>query len=171
MPRYMVELVYRFFMCNGYGVRVAVPIPYTKRVHGVEKKFYQFVDVVAMRGGEVVIVECRDFRKVKKISDSLDRLAKLFELAEKHVVETLGMSNTRIRKILVVEDRDLRRIEPYIRRLTSCGIELVPLSTVLRELITCSFREEEYRKVRGEGDLILAILRACARYLMGMEMG
>ncbi len=162
MVRYLVELAYRYYMCLGYSVRIAVPIPYTKRVGGVEKKFYQFIDVLALKSDEAIVAECRDFRNVKKVRDSLARLCKLFELALKALEPELC---GRVRKlILIVEDRDLSKIEPYRKLLDSRGISVLKLSEIIPVLIECSLREEEYRKARGEGDLILAVIRAIHRY-------
>jgi len=167
MPRYMVELTYRYFMCNGYLIRISLPIPYKKKVAGSEREFYQFIDVLAVKEDEVVIAECRDFKNVKKIVDSIDRLLRLFSTAEKYV-KNIFPRITRPRKILVVEDRDVERLRPYLQKLNKYGIEILPISSVISDLIKCSFREEEYRKTRGEGDLILAVLRSFARYLMGI---
>ncbi len=156
-----MELMYRYYMCMGYAVRVAIPIPYKKRVGGTERTFYQFIDLMAIKEDEVVLVECRDFKNVKKVGDSIKRLITLFERATAVIPSRYSV----IRRILVVEDRDLEKISPYEKILKNKGIELLPISKILKDIVECSFREEEYRKARGEGDVVLAIIRTLCRYL------
>ncbi|NPA97692.1 MAG: hypothetical protein GXO32_08855 [Crenarchaeota archaeon] len=162
MARYLVELVQRYFMCKSYAVRVAVPIPYRKRVGGSERIFHQFIDILAISPRETVIVECRDFKSVKRVRDSIHRLLRLF----KRSLAYLESNGYRVdRAILVVDDKDLEKIEPYLSILSSENVYVLKLSEILKELVECSLKEEEYRKLRGEGDTILAIIRVLYRYL------
>ncbi|HID80514.1 MAG TPA: hypothetical protein EYP48_02220 [Ignisphaera sp.] len=166
MPRYMIELLQRYYHCLGYYVRISIPIPYKKRIHGVEKTFYKFLDLAALNDRELLLIECRSFKNVKNLKAALERVCRFYSYVDK-ALETLFSTahSVTVRKLMFVEDDDLERLKPYSKILQKCGIEMRSLSSIIDELLKCSVQELELRKTRGEGDVILSIIAFIVRNL------
>ncbi len=166
MPRYMMELLSRIYMCRGYCVSVSVPIEIKKRSGSTTIKF---LDVLAIKGNELVLIEARSFRGVKRVRDAVKRVTKFFVIAENTIKNRINAGELpkvdTIKKVLYVEDEDYENVSQYSKILESYGITLEKISNIYSELIECAFREEALRKERGEGDTLLAIIARIARYL------
>ena len=166
MARYMIELLQRYYHCLGYYVRISIPIPYRKRIHGVEKTFYKFLDLAALNNKEVLLIECKSFKSVKNLRAALERVCKFYSYVDKALKSLILTPHTvTVRKLIFVEDDDLERLEPYSKILRKCGVEIQRLSGIIDELLKCSIREQELRKTRGEGDTILSIIAFLVRNL------
>ncbi len=155
----MIELLQRYYQCLGYFIRTSVPIPYKKKVRGIEKVFYKFLDIVAVRDNEVLLIECRSFKNVKKLKPAVERICRFYSYVDK-ALETLPVPkhNIIIRKLMYVEDDDWDRLAAYAGLLQKCGIEPIRISSIVEKLIECAEREQELRKTRGEGDVLLSII-------------
>ena len=173
MPRYMIELVHRYYMCNNYLTKIEIPIKYRKRVSGREKEFVKFLDLIAYRDKNLYLIECRSFKNVKKIKASLERICRFYEYVDqnlKELIEVYGLPrDVSIHRLLVVEKDDYLKLEKYGSLLKRCGIELLLLDNLLKDIIDCAKREFELRWSRGEGDTILAIIAYLNRYYESLE--
>ncbi len=167
MPRYMIELLQRYYQCLGYYTKVSTPIPYKKKIRGREVVFYKFLDLIAIRNNEILLIECRNFRKVKKLRDSLKRLCRFFTYVNDALDEILHLQlpNRIVRRIVFVDEEDYKRLSPYTEILGRCGIELQNLSMIVDEIVKCANREASLRETRGEGDIILSIIAFIAKHL------
>ncbi|HIP57329.1 MAG TPA: hypothetical protein EYH02_04595 [Ignisphaera aggregans] len=166
MPRYMIELLQRYYHCLGYYVRISIPIPYKKRIHGVEKTFYKFLDLAALNDRELLLIECKSFKNVKNLRAALERVCRFYDYVDEALKSSFSISHTiTVRKLMFVEDDDLERLKPYSKILQKCGIEIQGLSSIVDELLKCSIREQELRKTRGEGDIVLSIIAFLIRSL------
>jgi len=166
VPRYMIELLQRYYHCLGYYIRISIPIPYKKRIRGVEKTFYKFLDLAALNGRELLLIECKSFKNVKNLKAALERVCRFYNYVDKALESLFSISHAvTVRKLMFVEDEDLERLKPYFKLLQKCGIEIQGLSSIVEELLKCSVREQELRKTRGEGDIVLSIIAFLVRSL------
>jgi len=166
MPRYMIELLQRYYHCLGYYVRISIPIPYKKRIRGVEKTFYKFLDLAALNDKELLLIECKSFKNVKNLKAALERVCRFYSYVDKALESLFPTSyGITVRKLMFVEDDDLEKLKPYSRILHKCGIEMLGLSSIVDELLKCSIQEQELRKTRGEGDVVLSIIAFLIRNL------
>ncbi len=160
----MIELLQRYYQCLGYYIRTSVPIPYRKKVRGSEKIFYKFLDMVAIRNNEVLLIECRSFRNVKKLKPAIERICRFYNYVDRALESlSLPIGSATPRKLMYVEDDDWHRITDYMNILKRCGIEPIRISSIIEKLVECANHERELRKTRGEGDTILSIIALLAR--------
>ncbi len=162
MPRYLVELGWRYLHCLGYAVRVSHPISIPGR-RG--KKRLVFVDVLGFGRDEIVVLECRSIKGVKYVKRHVEKLTSTIRSMIENLRELYGVQ--RIRPIVLLDDEEINELERQglVQLIHRHGIEVLRLSKVIETLIDCGLRELECREMRGEGDLILTILAKVGTYL------
>ena len=132
----------------------------------MERTFYKFLDLVALNNREMLLIECKSFKNVKNLRAALERVCRFYSYVDKAIESLILTPHTvTVRKLIFVEDDDLERLEPYTRILQKCGVEVQRLSGIVDELLKCAIREQEFRKTRGEGDIILSIIAFLVRSL------
>ena len=173
MPRLLIELAQRFFMCRNYLISIRYPFKIKRQSKGgriIES--VKFIDILAYRRSELILVRCISFKNVKKIKRSIQKLVSWFKAAEDYLKEEIAnkkfpVENINvIHKVIIISDEELEERKELLKILKSRGIEIITTSTILSELEKCADEREALRsgKERGEGDLFLSLIRFITHY-------
>ncbi|RLG88144.1 MAG: hypothetical protein DRO15_03520 [Thermoprotei archaeon] len=173
MPRLLIELAQRFFLCKGY--LISIRYPFKMRRQGKGGKIIEstkFVDILAYRRNELILIRCASFKNVRRIKRAVQKLKLWFKAAENYLEEEIAngkfpANNIKfIRRVIIIPDEELEKRTDLLNVLKSQGINVITASTILSELEKCIEEREAIRsgEERGEGDLFLSLIRFTLRY-------
>jgi Holliday junction resolvase-like predicted endonuclease len=173
VENYVEELVEQWLNFDGYFTWRDIPF-WRPKGGGRRQGQWGDIDIIAVKGEEAILIECKEFPGTKKVEEMSQKISKGFEGAEDVFVRkrlenpqftpSPDLSNKRINRLLIAASPE--NLDSYKRTLAQSNIKVKHLKEILDDIINNYLKTIPKRGAYGKHKGLIRFLITLMRYEM-----